>query len=553
MDESLTLPLDTSGILEYCSSSDDEEYDSAFTQEDAVEAYRDWLDQQGKDTIKMISLMAMDTFITRFGLTQVNAAKEASLFIGGKYNEKTIRYWRKDFYTNHGEFSESLQGKHNRPFILDDEDCRWKAAEWVRSNSCIKGKPNMTSNDFKNWVNVELLPNIAIPMNSPSQIQNRTARKWLHELGFRPHSHKKGVFIDGHEREDVREYRELFLRKLEILESTHLPPPLPADGKSIQILGNPEASKRLVLIFHDESIFHANESQSVMWAEEGKVPIRPKSLGRGLMISDFVTEHDGLLKLSDSELEIARHDNITINQEARQILHYGAASEGYWTSEKFLVQVQSAITIAEFKYPKDSNTLVWLFDQSSCHCAYNDDALNVKRMNVKPGGAQPVMRDTCWNGKTQKMVLSDGRPKGMKLVLEERGFDTTKMKAADMALVLGNHHDFKHEKTALEHVIKSKGHYCVYIPKFHCELNPIERVWGKAKQYTRSHCDYSFAGLEKTIHPALNSVSIETIRKYFRKSREYMKAYREGITDGVKVVEALKTYKSHRRVFGQID
>ena len=283
-----------------------------------------------------------------------------------------------------------------------------------------------------------------------------------------------------------------------------------------------------------------------MWAEEGKVPIQPKSLGRGIMISDFVIEHDGLLSLSDSELEIARHDNITINQEGRQILHYGAASEGYWTSEKFLAQVQSAIAIAEFKYPKDSNTLVWLFDQSSCHCAYNDDALNVKRMNVKPGGAQPKMRDTCWNGKTQKMVLPDGRPKGMKLVLEERGADTTKMKAADMAVVLGNHHDFKHEKTALEHVIKPKGHYCIYIPKFHCKLNPIERVWGKAKQYTRSHCDYSFAGPEETIYLALDSVKTETIRKYLRKAREYMKAYREGITDGVKVVEALKTYKSDR-------
>ena len=157
-------------------------------------AYRDWLDQQGKDTIKMILLMAMGTFITRFGLTPVNAAKEASLFIGCKYNKKTILYWLKDFYTNHGEFSESLQGKHNRPFILDDEGCRQKAAKWIRSNSCIKGKPNLTSNDFKNWVNVELLPNIAIPMNRPSQIQNRTARKWLHELGFRPYSHKKGVF-----------------------------------------------------------------------------------------------------------------------------------------------------------------------------------------------------------------------------------------------------------------------------------------------------------------------------------------------------------------------
>ena len=186
LDESLILPLDESGILECYSNSDDEEYNSAFTQEDAIDEYKDWLDQQAKDTIKMISLIAMDTFIKRFGLTQVNAAKEASLLVGCKYNEKTIRYWRKDFYANHGEFSESSQGKHNRPYILDDENCRKKAAEWVRSNASVKGKPNMTSNDFKTWVNTELLPNISIPMNSPSQIQCRTARKWLHELGFRP-------------------------------------------------------------------------------------------------------------------------------------------------------------------------------------------------------------------------------------------------------------------------------------------------------------------------------------------------------------------------------
>jgi len=60
-------------------------------------------------------------------------------------------------------------------------------------------------------------------------------------------------------------------------------------------------------------------------------------------------------------------------------------------------------------------------------------------------------------------------------------------------------------------------------------------------------------GLEATIIPTLNSVSIDTIRKYFRKARENMKAYREGITDGVKVVEALKCYKSHRRIYGRVD
>jgi len=47
------------------------------------------------------------------------------------------------------------------------------------------------------------------------------------------------------------------------------------------------------------------------------------------------------------------------------------------------------------------------------------------------------------------MVLSYGTPKDMKLVLEDRKVDTRNMKAADMALVLGNHHDFKHEKTAV--------------------------------------------------------------------------------------------------------
>ena len=57
------------------------------------------------------------------------------------------------------------------------------------------------------------------------QIKNRTAIKWLHELGFRSQSHKKGIYIDGHEHNNVVEYRSLYLRKLDILEKTHLPPP----------------------------------------------------------------------------------------------------------------------------------------------------------------------------------------------------------------------------------------------------------------------------------------------------------------------------------------
>ena len=53
-------------------------------------------------------------------------------------------------------------------------------------------------------------------------------------------------------------------------------------------------------------------------------------------------------------------------------------------------------------------------------------------MNVRPGGAQPKMRDTVWAGMVQKMTLADETPKGSKLVLEERGIDTATLNADDM-------------------------------------------------------------------------------------------------------------------------
>lgn len=64
-------------------------------------------------------------------MTTVGAAKEVGLLLDS--NEKTIRTWRQDFYSNHGQFTESRQGKHTCQFILDDEELRQKAAQWVRA------------------------------------------------------------------------------------------------------------------------------------------------------------------------------------------------------------------------------------------------------------------------------------------------------------------------------------------------------------------------------------------------------------------------------------
>ena len=56
--------------------------------------------------------------------------------------------------------------------------------------------------------------------------------------------------------------------------------------------------------------------------------------------------------------------------------------------------------IAEIKYPKaDRWRIAWIFDHSSCQAAMPDDALDVSKMNVIPGGKQWVMRDGFWDGK----------------------------------------------------------------------------------------------------------------------------------------------------------
>jgi len=119
------------------------------------------------------------------------------------------------------------------------------------------------------------------------------------------------------------------------------------------------------------------------------------------------------------------------------------------------------------------------------------------------------------------MVTENGQQKGLKRVLEERGINTTGMKKEQMVKVLEEMRYFKFQKSRVEELVLGKGHRVMFIPKFHCKLNPIERIWCQAKKYTRANCDYSFPGLESIIDTALDSVSVDLMRKFFRKVREY--------------------------------
>ena len=88
--------------------------------------------------------------------------------------------------------------------------------------------------------------------------------------------------------------------------------------------------------------------------------------------------------------------------------------------------------------------------------------------------------------KAPKNALPDGRPKGLQRVLEKCGFKVKNLKAkcspvcpidsinCCLAHLLSQQDDFKNQPSMLETLIKSHNHECIFLPKFYCELNPIE-------------------------------------------------------------------------------
>lgn len=487
----------------------------------------------------------------RPGKTTVAIATIVAGVVG--VTERTVRAWKQQFVQNDGDFPDTAAPSKNHVAFQDDEELCKKAREWVRKHAHVKGQPNMRSLDFCQWVNDELLPSVHLAPGFPRQISQSTAQRWLRELGFEYQDLGAGTYVDGHEREDVIAYRKEYLAEVTELEAAYPPPPEPDDEPCPP---PPPGQKRLVIIDHDESNFNANDDQKKGWVEPGTHYIKPKGKGSSIMVSDFIDELNGPLRLTDEEYAHHKQSNPKLRQQARELLECGESRDGYWESKKFLLQVQAAAEIAEIKYPREQYDILWLFDNAPSHRKMADDALNVNNINMKPGGQKPVLRDTQFTDAAgvvhpQKMYIVDGKgkkiPKGTKMVLEERGISTAGMNAKRQCEVLAEQPDFQEEVTMLEDLLRKRGHMVKFTPKFHCELQPIELYWAQAKRKARESCNYSIVSLRKCIEPALDSVSLSTIRKCYRKMRDYMRAYSEGKTAGVEVESAVKLYRSHRR------
>ena len=111
-----------------------------------------------------------------------------------------------------------------------------------------------------------------------------------------------------------------------------------------------------------------------------------------------------------------------------------------------------------------------------------------------------------------------------------------------MRKILANHEDFRTEKTVL--VCQKRATHAYFSPSSTVNL----KGFGVKRNDTAENTLTSLFRDYKTLPDALDSVSVTTIRIYFRKARDYERAYAERHQAGKGFETAVKLYKLHRRV-----
>lgn len=279
------------------------------------------------------------------------------------------------------------------------------------------------------------------------------------------------------------------------------------------------------------------------------------------MIADFVSAEFGWLRSPDGKAS------------ARSVFRPGANRDGYFNNDDIIQQASVAAEIVTTHYPDCDH--VFVYDNATTHRKRADDALSarhmpkfqskslqenwlVERTVIHPETGRPErlpnnkirkerirMADTVnpATGETQSLYFADDHPtspglfKGMVQILAERGWSSDQFtrrgdgyKLAECPRfkcdntsgdstcctrrILFNQPDFANVPSLLETAMQARGIRVLFLPKFHCELNPIEQCWGYAKRVYRLNPESSREdALVDNAVKALEEVPLITIRR----------------------------------------
>lgn len=121
--------------------------------------------------------------------------------------------------------------------------------------------------------------------------------------------------------------------------------------------------------------------------------------------------------------------------------------------------------------------------------------------------------------------------------------------------------DFLSQKSGLEEIYdkfntdNGTAYQCLFLPKFHPELNPIERCWGRMKYHIRRFSDGKLSTLIRLMREGLDpniNLPLSMIRRFIRLSFAYLIAYDKGL-DVLQTEAWLRKQRKHRSYDEKID
>jgi len=245
-------------------------------------------------------------------------ARSSHEFNDGKTLARRIRGLFNHYRQFRGLPAETRRGKRKGTSYLDNEDVFQACRAWLTSQEL----GTVTPADFRRAVNEEILPRLMITTEKPLALS--TVYLWLLRLGFHTTESKKGVYVDGYEREDVIKYRQqIFLLVMEKLLALIVQYEEREDGtwSTIQPV-LPKGEKRYVMYFHDESCFHGHDYKKKIWldmtVDQQKMP--GKSKGRLIYDSEFIGP-EGRIRVRGEDGEYYPDD---LDLDARKIIYLGS-------------------------------------------------------------------------------------------------------------------------------------------------------------------------------------------------------------------------------------
>ncbi|KAG1907616.1 uncharacterized protein F5891DRAFT_938725, partial [Suillus fuscotomentosus] len=145
----------------------------------------------------------MEYFLRAFvtGTAWSAAALQTAKFIGkGTYMSRKVKEWSKSYILDRENLPLAKYGGNSTRSRIDDEDLKEELLVHLQSLGKYISATAV--------INYLAQPDVQQRFKLTKSISLATAQRWMENCGFRWTTARNGQYVDGHEREDVVEYRQ---------------------------------------------------------------------------------------------------------------------------------------------------------------------------------------------------------------------------------------------------------------------------------------------------------------------------------------------------------